>query len=177
MSKEDADGPSDAKIVEILNASFKKGRNPSVSTLSGGPGEGKIVDFDREKQTFTMVFKVGNDYINGKPGKNAQVQGGFASAMLDSVCANAVVAFSRIKTTVATLEQKASFIKPVPPNTDLYATAKVIKMGRSIAFLEAELRNGKNGPLLVKGSQTNSLLELPSKPKKGDYPDTSKSKL
>mmetsp|Transcript_7341 Transcript_7341/g.8427 ORF Transcript_7341/g.8427 Transcript_7341/m.8427 type:complete len:178 (+) Transcript_7341:114-647(+) len=177
MGEKQDEGPSDSKIVEILNASYKKGRNPSVSTLSGGPGEGKIVDFNREDGTFTMVFKVGNDYINGKPGKRAQVQGGFASAMLDSVCANAVVAFSRIKTTVATLEQKVSFIRPVPPNTELFATAKVIKMGRTIAFLEAELRNGSDGPLLVKGSQTNSLIALPSKPKKSDYPEDTKSKL
>ena len=96
--------------------------------FSGGKGEGFIADFDRENGTFTMVFKVGDEYCNGKPGKNAQVQGGFAGAMLDSVCANAVVAFTRIKTTVATLEQKVSFIKPIPPNTDLWATAKVIKL-------------------------------------------------
>ena len=83
---------------------------------------------------------MGNAYTNGKPGKNAQVQGGFAGAMLDSVCANAVVAFTKFKSTVATLEQKCSFLKPVPPNTDLYAVAKMVKLGRTLAFLEAELR-------------------------------------
>lgn len=70
--------------------------------------------------------------------------------MLDSVCANAIVAFTKFKSTVATLEQKCSFLKPVPPNTDLYAVAKVIKLGRTLAFLEAELRkedpeNGRFG--------------------------------
>lgn len=152
----------DEKVVEILNRSFKKDANPSVTKLSGGSGKGKIIEFDRENGRFTMKFCVDDSFSNGKKGTKAQVQGGFASAMLDSVCANAIVAFSKLTQTVATLEQKVTFIKPVPTNTDLFATAILVKKGRKIAFLEGELRETTiNGTLLAKSSQTCSLITIP----------------
>jgi hypothetical protein len=46
-----ASTPSDERIVEILNESFPKGRNPSVVTLRG-----KVVYHNREKMIFGMTF-------------------------------------------------------------------------------------------------------------------------
>ena len=92
------------------------------------------------------------------------MQGGFASAMLDAVTAQMVVVWSRLEKTVATLEQKTVFISPVPPNTDLFGTAKIIKFGRSIAFLEAQLREGStDGKILCTSTTTVALVQLPKK--------------
>ncbi len=97
------------------------------------------------------------------------MQGGFASAMLDAVTAQMVVVWSQLEKTVASLEQKTVFIAPVPPNTDLYGTAKVVKFGRSIAFLEAELRDGSDqGKLLCTSTTTISLVALPSRKRKSE---------
>jgi len=159
----DESGPSDERVVELLNRSFANKKNPSVDTLSGGTG-GRIEAFNREAGTLTMIFRGSDAMCNGKPGPRAQVQGGFASAMLDAVTAQMVVVYSNLKYTVASLEQKTTFIAPVPPNRDLSATAKVVKFGRTIAFLEAQLRDGGvDGKLLCTASTTISLVKLPSK--------------
>mmetsp|Transcript_10328 Transcript_10328/g.19010 ORF Transcript_10328/g.19010 Transcript_10328/m.19010 type:complete len:168 (+) Transcript_10328:87-590(+) len=158
--------PSDERVIELLNNSFEKKKNPSVDTLSGGNG-GKITAFDRSAGTLTMIFRGTNAMCNGKPGPRAQVQGGFAGAMLDAVTAQMVVVYSSLQKTVASLEQKTVFISPVPPNTDLHATAKVIKFGRNIAFLEAELRDPeRDNKLLCSSTTTISLVQMPSKQEK-----------
>lgn len=163
----DDSGLSDARVVEIMNKSFAKGANPSVSTLSGGNGGGdKIVRYDRDSGVLTMLFRGSDAMCNGKPGPKAQaqVQGGFAGAMLDAVVAQSVVVHSKLTKTVASLEQKTTWVRPVPPNQDLFGTATLLKMGRSIAFYTAELRLGApDGPLLVSASQTLSLVALPAK--------------
>ena len=173
---------SDERIVEVLNGSYPKGRNPAVSTLYGS-----IVHHDRENNLFSMQFMGDDSTSNGKPGKSAQVQGGFASAMLDAVCANGVVFFSRFEKTVATLEQKCSFIRAVPStfsprlgaslsfshaplntaNVEVIAEAKLIKMGRTIAFLEATLyrKDDEAKTPLVTCTQTNALMDLSTKRK------------
>lgn len=164
MSGSEDAPPSDERIVELLNSSFGRGKNPSVSTLSGGDGDDKIISFDRESGRLVMKFRGSDAMCNGKPGPKAQIQGGFASAMLDAVTAQMVVIYSQLKFTVASLEQKTTFLRPVPPNTDLVGIAKVVKFGRSIAFLDAELRLGsETGELLVTSTTTISLVKLPSK--------------
>jgi uncharacterized protein (TIGR00369 family) len=156
----DAAPLDDARVVALLNAAFAERKNPSVNTLSGGTG-GRIEAFERAAGTLRMVFRGSDAMCNGKPGPAAQVQGGFASAMLDAVTAQTVVVYSRLEHTVASLEQKTTFIAPVPPNKDLTAVAKVVKFGRAIAFLEAELRDGDK--LLCTSSTTIQLVKLPSK--------------
>ncbi len=84
--------------------------------------------------------------------------------MLDAVTAQMVVVWSQLTKTVASLEQKTVFIAPVPANKDLYGTAKIVKFGRSIAFLEAQLRDGSaDGKLLCTSSTTISLVPLPAR--------------
>ncbi len=49
------DKEAEERIVRILNESFGKGRNPSVTTLGG-----RIVHFDSKKMDFAMIF-IGKD--------------------------------------------------------------------------------------------------------------------
>mmetsp|Transcript_27222 Transcript_27222/g.43761 ORF Transcript_27222/g.43761 Transcript_27222/m.43761 type:complete len:116 (+) Transcript_27222:348-695(+) len=97
------------RVVEILNNSFSKGKNQSVSTLSGGDGPGKILSWDDDRKELVMQFMGTDAMCNGKPGPKAQVQGGFACAMLDAVTAQTVVVYSKLTRTVATLEQKCKY--------------------------------------------------------------------
>ena len=64
-----------------------------------------------------------------------------------------------LKSTVATLEQKCSYLAPVPPEVPLIARARITKMGKSVVFLESSLELG-NGKILSRASQTNSLLTM-----------------
>jgi acyl-coenzyme A thioesterase PaaI-like protein len=123
-----------------------------------------------------------HDKGNGKPGNtNAGIQGGFGAAFVDcvgsilfivcyslfiyytiQVCANAIVFITKFGKTVATLEQKCTFLKPIPVDTVLYAEAQILKLGKQVAMLEATLRTkDANGEILLRASQTNQLLELP----------------
>ena len=94
----------DDKMVEVLNKSFVRGRNPSVQFLGG-----QIVAFDREAQTMRMRFEGTPPMNNG----NGQVMGGFLGAMMDAVVAQLAVVLSQLTQTVSTLEQKASLLAPV----------------------------------------------------------------
>ncbi|GBG25558.1 Hypothetical Protein FCC1311_017772 [Hondaea fermentalgiana] len=156
---------SATRAQEILNASFGKGRNPAVQLLQGtivevvepktAPADGS------DGRAICMRFRT--DRTFDETSGRAETQPGVAAAMLDAVCANAVVLHSSLKKTVATLEQQCSFLEPIPPERDLFATATLLRMGRRVAFLKAELRLGDahDGPLLARSTQTNSLLDLP----------------
>lgn len=150
---------SDEKIVEILNKSFRDNKSPSVTKLNGS-----IIDFNRLNQSLSMSFKLDNSFCNGKIGSKQQIQGGFLAAIIDSVCAHAVLTYSKLAQTVATLEQKCTFIRPVSPDIDLVATAYILKFGKSIAFLRAELRSITDDEnmekLFVDATQTCALVNI-----------------
>ena len=57
---------------------------------------------------------------------------------------------------VLSLEIKTSFLKQVNPG-EVFVFGRVIKSGKSIAFLEGELRDNKNN-LLAKANQTVKLI-------------------
>uniref|UniRef100_A0A7S2WF61 Thioesterase domain-containing protein n=1 Tax=Mucochytrium quahogii TaxID=96639 RepID=A0A7S2WF61_9STRA len=143
--------------VRILNGSFVKNRNPAVSTLSG-----EIVCFDCiDVERLCMKFRI--------PGRFSSADGSTASygvgaAVMDAVCANAVVLFSDFEFTVATLEQQCCFLSCLPVDVDLYAFATITKRDGRIAFLNVDLRLGSaTGTLVATGSQCNSLLKLPAR--------------
>ena len=58
-----------------------------------------------------------------------------------------------------TLELKITFLKSANPGI-VIAAAKVIKLGKSIAFVEGTLTN-ESGDLIAKGTSTNKLVPMP----------------
>ena len=85
------------------------------------------------------------------------VQGGFITGWLDAVMALACMSKVGINTLVLSLEIKTTFIKTVHPG-DVKVTGRIIKAGKNIAFLEADLRDNKNN-LLAKANQTVKLIK------------------
>jgi uncharacterized protein (TIGR00369 family) len=82
------------------------------------------------------------------------VQGGFLAALADSAMSTAAVTFlEHRRAAVANLEMKVSFLAPVPIGGDLTATASVVRGGRRVAFLEAEIVDGA-GTTVVRASST-----------------------
>lgn len=66
------------------------------------------------------------------------IQGGFIAAMLDDASAIACIVKAGAKIAVPTLEMKISYFSAVRPGK-VFAHGRVIKMGRSIAFLGSDL--------------------------------------
>jgi len=86
------------------------------------------------------------------------VQGGIVVAMLDDAAAFAAIVKSGERIAIPTIELKTSFFAPVRANTPVYATGRCLKLGKRIAFMEADLPDAA-GTLLAR--LTTSAVPLP----------------
>lgn len=80
------------------------------------------------------------------------VQGGIIAALIDNAMARALAAMNDGKVIAATVELNVSFLRPVKPGR-VIGKGRVIRQGRNIAFLEAELFD-LEGRLLARGTST-----------------------
>lgn len=86
---------------------------------------------------------------------HAVAQGGYVTAWIDSAMAHAAHAV-RDDIFCNSLEIKVSFLKPALVGNLVTAIGRVEKMGRSIVFLEGELRD-EAGVVLAKATSTAKL--------------------
>ena len=132
---------TDERIVEIFNKS------------KGAPGTRmlgfKVVKSDMSNGVITASFELDSRFTN----PSGAVQGGFLVAALDEVMTVAAIAKSGISILAPSLEIKASYIKSVKPGAIL-AEGKVIRLGKSVAFLEGTLFNQK-GDVAVTATATS----------------------
>lgn len=77
------------------------------------------------------------------------VQGGFIVAMLDDVAALAAIVKARARIGIPTIELKTSFFGPARLGQTLYAEGRCLKLGKRIAFMEADLTDAA-GTLLAR---------------------------
>jgi acyl-CoA thioesterase len=87
--------------------------------------------------------------------KGGIVQGGIVTGWLDAAMATASLLRGEHQIAVASLEIKVAFLLPAHPG--LYRTyGTVIRQGRSVGFMEAELRDA-NDVLIARASSTAAL--------------------
>ena len=111
-------------------ALLKSLAQPVTKTLSGLP-----VTFDAKAKTLSMTFETTTDFAH----TNATiVQGGFVTAMLDMTMAHLVMGLTEGKSNPISLDINTSFIAPCPVGAHI-CHARVVKLGRSIGFLAADL--------------------------------------
>lgn len=92
--------------------------------------------------------------IDGHP-KGGIVQGGIVTGWLDAAMATACLLRGEHRIAVASLEIKVAFLLPAHPG--LYRSyGMVIRQGRSVGFMEAELRDS-NDVLIARASSTAAL--------------------
>lgn len=103
---------------------------PVTKTLSGCP-----VALDAEAKTLSMTFETTTDFAHTN---GTIVQGGFVTAMLDMTMAHLVMGLSDAALNPISLDINTSFVAPCPVGAHV-CTARVIKLGRSIGFLAADL--------------------------------------
>jgi uncharacterized protein (TIGR00369 family) len=102
--------------------------------------------------TAELGFTVGEAHLNGL----GSVQGGLVVAMLDMCMTLAALGATELRSIVPTLDIRASFLAPTKPGPVL-GEGRVRRLGRGVAFLEAELRDGE-GKVLATGSATARVL-------------------
>lgn len=86
------------------------------------------------------------------------LQGGFAGVFLDDVMGLAVLEDSDGTKLPLTLDLNTSYLRPIPAGP-LIAEARVVRLGRSVGFLEAELRL-EDGTLIAKATSTVAVQDL-----------------
>ena len=107
----------------------------------------RIVAADPVQDVLKMEFRPDKKMCNA----NGVVQGGFVSAMLDDMFGPLSVFATWPGYTMSSLELKTSYLAAVKPDTLVLGEAWVVKMGRSVCFMEAKLTD-ENGKLLATAS-------------------------
>jgi uncharacterized protein (TIGR00369 family) len=117
----------------------------------------EMLAIDQAAKTTRMAFTAPEAWCNPRGG----VQGGFVTAMLDEAMAVTGLAAGGLKFLVPTLELKVSFLRPCPPGR-LEATGRVVRWGKTIAYLEADLFDGE-GRMVARASSTVLPSPLPGR--------------
>jgi uncharacterized protein (TIGR00369 family) len=137
--------------VEILDRMNK--RLPPTGNLLGC----HIDSIDQEKGIVRARYLAKPEFCNPM----GSVQGGIVAAMLDDVAAFAGIAKLQAPAGIPTLEFKVSFFAAAKPGV-LLAEGRVVKMGRTVAFLASDLFD-ESGKLLA--SMTATAIIQPRPPK------------
>jgi molybdopterin converting factor subunit 1 len=93
------------------------------------------------------------------------IQGGFLAVMLDETMGPAALSALGAGYTVPTLELKVSFLRPGRVGR-LVADARVVHLGRSVAFLEGSLTDDE-GNLIATSTATARVVKLKTKGRAG----------
>lgn len=132
---------TDEQLLERFNT-----RRPPTGLLF----KSQVMEVRSHDGFVRVQYDIGPEFTN--PG--GSVQGGIVTAMLDDACAFAVIVNSGQPVFVATLELKTSFFAATKPGISI-AEARVVKLGKTIAFVEADLLD-KEGKLLARMTTTTA---------------------
>ena len=103
---------------------------PCIKTLGG-----RAIKFQSEPPLLEMEFEAIPEFCHSG---NQVVQGGFVTGMLDAPMAHLLIALLESKFNPVTLDINVSFLGPSHPGK-LICYARVIKLGKSIAYMASEL--------------------------------------
>jgi uncharacterized protein (TIGR00369 family) len=95
----------------------------------------EILEIDSEAGWVKMKFLP----IDACRNPMGNVQGGIIVAMLDDAAAFAAIIKSGKRIGIPTIELKTSFFAPAKAGVPLFAEGRCLKLGKRIAFMEADL--------------------------------------
>ncbi|MDG2376624.1 MAG: PaaI family thioesterase [Woeseiaceae bacterium] len=134
------------ELIDNLNAH----QPPALGKLNGS-----VHRYDDATQTIELRYQIDESFCHS----GDIIQGGFVAGMLDAAMAHVVFVALGEAVIVATLEIKVSYLDIARPG-ELRAIGKIAKLGKSVAFLAAELHN-KDGDLLAIASSTAKIIRKP----------------
>ncbi len=134
---------SDAAMLERFQNSKKR---PACSETLGM----RLTHVDQENLTIKLEFEAAEAFAN----PTGAIQGGFIAAMMDEAMSTCCIIASNVTMNAPTLEMKVSFLKPLFVGKAI-CEARVLKLGRSTAFVEASLFT-PDGVMVAKASATQA---------------------
>ncbi len=143
---------TDADLVARMNR-----RSAPTSALLGMT----VVAIDQAAGTVRLRFEPKPEFCNPM----GNVQGGFVVAMLDDAAALAAIVKAGAPIAIPTIELKASFFGPAKLGP-LFAEGRCVKLGKRIAFMEADLFD-EAGTLLAR--LTTSAVPIPREAGAGNF--------
>lgn len=115
----------------------------------------EILEIDSEAGRVKMKFQP----IDACRNPMGNVQGGIVVAMLDDAAAFAAIIKSGKRIGIPTIELKTSFFAPAKAGVPLFAEGRCLKLGKRIAFMEADLFD-EAGTLLARLTTSAIPIEL-----------------
>ncbi|WP_439532855.1 PaaI family thioesterase [Polymorphobacter sp.] len=140
---------TDAELLAELNR-----RGAPTAVLLGE----EVLALDSAAGTVRVRFQPSPECRNAR----GQIQGGIVVAMLDDAAFYAAVARAGARITLPSIEMKTSFLFPAPAGVPLYAEGRCLKLGRRVAFMEADLFD-EAGTMLARLSTTGVPMPLAEK--------------
>ena len=115
-----------------------------------------IRSYDDDSGVLEIRFSIDESFCHS----GDVIQGGYIAVMLDGTMAHAAVARLQEHVIVATLEVKITYLEISRPGM-LTARGRVVKLGKSIGFFDAELTDAE-GKLLATASSTARVIRKKS---------------
>jgi uncharacterized protein (TIGR00369 family) len=115
---------------------------PPCATLLGLD----LLEADRKNGRVTIAFTAKPEFCNA----SGNVQGGFLAAMLDDCMGPAILIATEAKSFPSTIDLNVQFLAPAKPG-QLIGTGRVVKIGKTIGFVEAELEDA-SGSLIARAT-------------------------
>jgi uncharacterized protein (TIGR00369 family) len=114
----------------------------------------KLVAQDGERGWVRIEFEARPEFVNPA----GFIQGGFLAAMLDDTMGPAALVKSQGKWFTASIDMNVSFLAPARPGK-LFAEGRVVQLGKSIGYLEAELFDAE-GKLIARATSSARLVSM-----------------
>jgi len=111
-----------------------------------------LLEADPDSGRVKVAFQGRDSFLNPA----GFIQGGMLSAMLDDTISSTVAARTGGKLFSTTIDMTVSFVAPARPGR-LIGEGRIVHMGKSIAFLEGELRDD-DGRLLARATASARLV-------------------
>lgn len=112
-----------------------------------------LIDLDREAGKIRIAAELGARWLNG----GGVIQGGIIAGILDFAMAFAVLAKLGSNQALATTNLDVAYLRPSFPG-HFEAAASVISLGRSVAFLKAEMF-GPEGKRVATATSTGMVIK------------------
>ncbi len=87
------------------------------------------------------------------------VHGGVLATLMDETTAHSIATVRGLGAPLATVDMNVSFLSGARPGDELQCEARALRVGRSVAFTEAEVRRRGHGDLVAKGRFTYVILQ------------------
>jgi uncharacterized protein (TIGR00369 family) len=101
-----------------------------------------VLEADRENGRVKIAFTAKPEFCNA----SGNVQGGFLAAMLDDCMGPAILIATNAEMFPSTIDLNVQYLAPAKPG-QLIGKGRVVKIGKTIGFVEAELEDASGNPI------------------------------